>query len=72
MNIFAPIEATPVSGLPVLVFMPGGGYTVNSAASPLFDGRYLAAMTSSVVVVTNYRLGKWNTEKVSVVVIGIV
>ncbi|XP_072030208.1 cAMP-regulated D2 protein-like [Amphiura filiformis] len=57
MNIFTPLEASPASRLPVLVFLHGGSYYVNSAASPLFDGRYLAAMTSSVVVVPNYRLG---------------
>ncbi len=46
----------PGAGLPVLVWIPGGGYVIGSSSLPEFDGGRLAA--AGVVVVTlNYRLG---------------
>lgn len=44
------------SGLPVMVWIPGGGYVTGDSSRPEYDGSNLAA--SGVVVVTiNYRLG---------------
>ncbi|MET7283332.1 carboxylesterase family protein [Kribbella sp. NPDC005582] len=52
LNVWTP-DAT---GLPVMVWIPGGGYLAGDASLPEFDGARLAA--SGVVVVTvNYRLG---------------
>jgi para-nitrobenzyl esterase len=44
------------AGLPVLVWIPGGGYVIGASSLPEFDGARLAV--GGVVVVTlNYRLG---------------
>ncbi|WP_406052025.1 carboxylesterase/lipase family protein [Kribbella sp. NBC_00889] len=49
-------DPAPGAGLPVLVWIPGGGYAVGTSSLPEFDGGRLAA--GGVVVVTlNYRLG---------------
>lgn len=55
LNVWSP-DPGPGGGLPVLVWIPGGGYMVGSSVLPEFDGGRLAA--AGVVVVTlNYRLG---------------
>lgn len=55
LNIWSP-DSVPGAGLPVLVWVPGGGYTIGAASLPEFNGGRLAA--GGVVVVTlNYRLG---------------
>ncbi len=55
LNIFSP-DPAPAAGLPVLVWIPGGGYLIGSGSQPEFDGAVLA--TGGMVVVTvNYRLG---------------
>jgi para-nitrobenzyl esterase len=55
VNVWSP-DPAPGAGLPVLVWIPGGGYAVGTSSLPEFDGRRLAA--GGVVVVTlNYRLG---------------
>ena len=55
LNIFSP-DPAPGAGLPVLVWIPGGGYMVGAASLPEFDGGRLAG--GGVVVVTlDYRLG---------------
>ncbi|MFF9198221.1 carboxylesterase/lipase family protein [Streptomyces sp. NPDC014779] len=60
LNVFTPAPATdtavPGSGLPVLVWIHGGGYVAGSAASPWYDG---AAFNRDGVVVVSlgYRLG---------------
>ncbi|WP_405064293.1 carboxylesterase family protein [Kribbella sp. NBC_01505] len=52
LNLWTPES----SGLPVMVWIPGGAYMGGDASLPEFDGARLAA--SGVVVVTlNYRLG---------------
>jgi para-nitrobenzyl esterase len=53
LNVWAPAART---GLPVLVFVHGGGYLVGSPASPLYDGAGLARR-GAVVVTVSYRLG---------------
>lgn len=43
--------------LPVLVYVPGGGFTTGSGALPLYDGEALASRGEVIVVTLNYRLG---------------
>lgn len=47
----------PSAGLPVLVYIPGGGVVSGSAALPLYDGEALASSGEVIVVTINYRLG---------------
>ncbi|MGW3952424.1 carboxylesterase/lipase family protein [Streptomyces sp. NPDC004752] len=55
VNIWSP-EPTTGAGLPVMVWIPGGGYVIGASSLPEFDGGRLAG--GGVVVVTlNYRLG---------------
>ncbi|MFE5094842.1 carboxylesterase/lipase family protein [Streptomyces sp. NPDC056638] len=55
LNVFTP-AADPEAGLPVLVWIHGGGYVAGSAASPWYDGR--AFNRDGVVLVSiGYRLG---------------
>jgi para-nitrobenzyl esterase len=55
VNVWSPDPAAG-AGLPVLVWIPGGGYVIGASSLPEFDGGRLAA--GGVVVVTlNYRLG---------------
>ncbi|MCX4870057.1 carboxylesterase family protein [Streptomyces sp. NBC_00257] len=57
LNVFTPDVASPAgSGLPVLVWIHGGGYVAGSAASPWYDG---AAFNRDGVIVVSlgYRLG---------------
>lgn len=56
LSIWAP--AGPKRGLPVMVWLHGGGYTSGSGSAPLYDGRALAAR-GVVVVTLNYRLGRF-------------
>ncbi|MGW6417718.1 carboxylesterase/lipase family protein [Streptomyces sp. NPDC055055] len=55
LNVFTP-DTAPAEGLPVLVWIHGGGYVAGSAASPWYDG---AAFNRDGVVVVSigYRLG---------------
>ncbi|MFC9796861.1 carboxylesterase/lipase family protein [Streptomyces sp. NPDC127584] len=55
LNVFTP-RADPAAGLPVLVWIHGGGYVAGSAASPWYDG---AAFNRDGVVLVSvgYRLG---------------
>ncbi|MFE9040371.1 carboxylesterase/lipase family protein [Streptomyces sp. NPDC007818] len=55
LNVFTP-DTAPAQGLPVLVWIHGGGYVAGSAASPWYDG---AAFNRDGVVLVSvgYRLG---------------
>ncbi|MDN3292766.1 carboxylesterase family protein [Streptomyces ficellus] len=55
LNVFTP-DPSPHAGLPVLVWIHGGGFVAGSAASPWYDG---AAFNRDGVVVVSlgYRLG---------------
>ena len=55
VNVWSP-DPTPGVGLPVLVWIPGGGYVIGASSLPEFDGARLAA-GGAVVVTLNYRLG---------------
>lgn len=43
--------------LPVLVYIPGGGFATGSGALPLYDGESLASRGEVITVTINYRLG---------------
>ncbi len=53
-NVWAPVVA---EGLPVMVWVHGGGYVGGSHSSPRTDGARLAASEGVVVVALSYRLG---------------
>lgn len=55
LNVWAPSKA---AGLPVMVWIHGGGFTMGSGSQPLFDGGKLARR-GVVVVTLNYRLGRF-------------
>ena len=51
-------DSTAVSGKPVMVFFPGGGYGWGGTADPLYDGHNFVKNWNDVVLVTvNYRIG---------------
>jgi para-nitrobenzyl esterase len=51
-------STTPVAdALPVLVYIPGGGFRTGSGALPLYDGEALASRDELLTVTINYRLG---------------
>jgi len=56
MNIWAPADARPDSGLPVIVFIYGGGGTIGSSGMALYDGATVAER-GAVYVNFNYRVG---------------
>jgi para-nitrobenzyl esterase len=55
LNVFAPAGA---KGLPVMVWIHGGGFVNGSATAALYDGSALARQ-GVVVVTVNYRLGRF-------------
>lgn len=58
LNVWAPPREVG-GGLPVLVWIHGGGFTVGSGSAPALSGRLLSHAASAVVVTINYRLGPW-------------
>jgi len=56
INVVRPAAPTPSSGLPVLVHIYGGGFTIGSANAYSTDYAYLANAGDEVVVSMNYRL----------------
>ncbi|GII80059.1 carboxylic ester hydrolase [Sphaerisporangium rufum] len=55
LNVWTP-DPGPAAGLPVMVWIPGGGYAMGDAGLPEYDGGHLAG-EGTVVVTLNYRLG---------------
>ncbi|XP_051025071.1 carboxylesterase 5A [Acomys russatus] len=55
LNIYAPAHANDGSSLPVMVWVPGGGFETGSAS--IFDGSALAAYEDVLIVTIQYRLG---------------
>ncbi len=55
LNVWSP-DPTPGADLPVLVWIPGGGYQIGYAGLPEYDGGRLAG-APLVVVTLSYRLG---------------
>lgn len=56
LNVWAPAGS---EGLPVLVWIHGGGYIGGTAAQPELDAGELAQALGVVVVAVQYRLGVW-------------
>jgi para-nitrobenzyl esterase len=54
LNVWAPHDA---EGLPVMVWLHGGAFTIGGSSLPTYDGRLLATEQRVVVVSLNYRLG---------------
>lgn len=56
LNVWTPTTTPADGGLPVMVFIHGGGNAQGTSSQPIYDGRRLAE--AGVVLVTfNYRLG---------------
>ncbi|SEB15639.1 carboxylesterase/lipase family protein [Variovorax sp. YR216] len=56
LNVWEPAHAKPGAKLPVVVFIYGGGYSLGSSGSALYDGENVAKR-GAVFVNFNYRLG---------------
>ena len=56
INVWSP-EPGPGAGLPVMVWIHGGAYTIGMSSLPEYDGGRLARDGSVVVVTFNYRVG---------------
>jgi para-nitrobenzyl esterase len=56
LNVWTP-SAVAAGGRPVMVWIHGGGFTIDSGADPVFDGQSLSEATGAVIVTLNYRLG---------------
>src|SRR5689334_4874611 len=54
LNVWTPADA---DGLPVMVWLHGGAFTIGGSSLPTYDGRLLATEQQVVVVSLNYRLG---------------
>ncbi|KAG0321954.1 hypothetical protein BGZ99_003586 [Dissophora globulifera] len=58
LNVYTPsLKSTKQPGLPVIVFIHGGGYTSFSGSTVLFEPGHMVARGGVVVVTFNYRLG---------------
>ncbi|XP_076988596.1 carboxylesterase 5A [Tamandua tetradactyla] len=55
LNIYSPAHADRGTRLPVMAWLPGGGFETGSAS--IFDGSALAAYEDVLVVTIQYRLG---------------
>jgi para-nitrobenzyl esterase len=55
INVWTP-DPDPATGLPVMVWIPGGGYVMGNSSLPDYDAGRLAG-SGTVVVTLNYRLG---------------
>jgi para-nitrobenzyl esterase len=56
LNVWAP-EAPAAAARPVLVWFPGGAFTIGASSQPAYDGAGFCAEQDVVVVTCNYRLG---------------
>jgi para-nitrobenzyl esterase len=60
LNVWVPhatASGAAIAGLPVLVWFPGGSFTIGGGAQAVYDGAALARRTGVIVVTCNYRLG---------------
>ncbi|MFF7730910.1 carboxylesterase/lipase family protein [Streptomyces sp. NPDC008001] len=56
VNVWSP-DPGPGAGLPVMVWIQGGAYTIGTSGLPEYDGARLAREGGVVVVTFNYRVG---------------
>jgi para-nitrobenzyl esterase len=56
LNVWAPERPKKPGKLPVMVWLHGGGYTLGSAGSPIYDGSNLARQGDVILVSVNHRL----------------
>jgi para-nitrobenzyl esterase len=56
LNVWSP-ELDPGAGMPVMVWIQGGGYVIGMSSLPEYDGARLARDGGVVVVTFNYRVG---------------
>ena len=56
LNVYAPADATSKSKLPVMFWIPGGGYSGGGSNEPRHNGDFLP-LKGVVLVTINYRLG---------------
>ncbi len=56
LNVWSPVPE-PGAGLPVMVWVQGGGYVIGMSGLPEYDGGRLARDGGVVVVTFNYRVG---------------
>ncbi|RKN77322.1 carboxylesterase/lipase family protein [Streptomyces klenkii] len=56
VNVWSP-EPGPGAGLPVMVWIQGGAYTIGMSGLPEYDGGRLAREGGVIVVTFNYRVG---------------
>lgn len=57
LNVFVPSELDLLKIHAVMVWIHGGGFMRGSSTLELYDARFLAAVTGTIVVSMNYRLG---------------
>ena len=57
LDVWAPADAGPAAGHPVMVWIPGGAFRIGAASLPTYEAGRLAAEQDVVVVSPNYRLG---------------
>ncbi|XP_071941027.1 uncharacterized protein [Antedon mediterranea] len=57
LNIFSPLNTDATSGFPVMVFIHGGSFLDGGIGARIYDGRFIANMTETIVVTIAYRLG---------------
>jgi para-nitrobenzyl esterase len=56
LNVFAPASRSSARR-PVLVWFPGGAFTIGSSSQPVYDGTRFCLEQDVVIVTCNYRLG---------------
>jgi para-nitrobenzyl esterase len=62
LNVFTPAgfartRGATAAAMPVLVWFPGGAFTIGASSQPAYDGARFCAEQGVVVVTGNYRLG---------------
>ncbi|WP_267616225.1 carboxylesterase/lipase family protein [Gordonia bronchialis] len=56
LNVYSP-DSVSSKPRPVMVFIHGGAYILGTAATPLYDGSFLARSRDVIVVTVQYRFG---------------
>lgn len=56
LNVYTPANSA-AANVPVMVWIPGGGFVQGSASSPYYDGQYIAEQAGVIVVTVTYRVG---------------